>query len=859
MRRDFESGLVEDSASPSASTNIASSPAPSSLTVSSGTATPPVASSHSFAATFSAEGDEEDESEGLLGNRGSDLRVEFGSSRSQDLDDFESDVHDGSSIRKQGDEPSSRPIKSRNSSEASQSGLCGPRWPGDLARDVASRGRNSSQILLVLFMQRGLILLAVASLSCVLVDALSQNTGPLLRPAGLSLLLVIFTLVYYRDTRESWVLEGVAERSILVSCAAFQGSLSLVPDGRAVADFFAEKYGPVENVLMLLDVGKLIRLGRLRSELRNMANAAERDQQRWRPLHGIVPRLPCCRVCRRMARRAGDRRQDRLRRWTERIDERLADLENTHQTESLGCAIVTFECAKDAHAVMRDSINAWGADAEEDEFLFFHSDDDDELDDVEATAKIGAHGDDTVSNPRHVVSEDSEVVRGLRPSLRSPRLGLGSAGKPKGIQRDHARRWWFTTPRELRSYFGEEPVFVRSPPPPSDLNFEVMQPDTDFGRAGPLRITVIGIFASFFILLGLALGSSQRLPLAYEDEIAKAGASTGFEFVVGILGAITLYFALFLPLPSFRILPERAHLTFSQVHADHFEISTLFVLLFIVSMSISALGQGVNCVTYAITIVFQLTSLLRASWRLVRRVTVSSVKGNLQGVAQAEAFALVALPAFVCTSYTSVLVWAAIGLCVRLLIEDAIAWRITKALTTEEIAANSSHLSPNIAVSSLYALSVMACLVVALPTVLHVSVGKDFFTSPSADARALYLATLMSGLSFAFLLACTYVEYVRPARSRAPPETTYSFMEEDNFPESPVTKGVPSMSPAGSSSTTSVSIAFGSDTGNPVMRTGSSFSSPSSIHDPQEEIYRIPQRHDFLENSRPHGRSGHVL
>ncbi|GBG31988.1 Hypothetical Protein FCC1311_082132 [Hondaea fermentalgiana] len=664
----------------------------------------------------------------------------------------------------------SRTHKNLGTGEHSSSNVL--QLPGVTAQKAAANW-GSGQALLVIFLQLSAATLCLAACGGWLVDAAEPKAGPLLRPAWMSLLLIVLTIIFYRDTRQHWEVDGVAARSVLVSCPAFQGSVGLVPDGPRLADFFAEKYGPVDNVLTLLDIGQIVRLRRLRNELRAMSRAAEREQQRWRPLHGVVPRLLCCRMCRRMARRAGDRRQDRYRRWMENIDEKLARLESTHHVEALGCAVVTFERTVDAKAVLRDSleyIHMAGLGEEDEDAIFF----DDE--------------------PSSLLREGA--------SLQSPRPGLGSAGAPQGTQRDHAERWWFPPSRELRSKFGEDmqPIFVRSAPAPEDINFEAMRPDVDFGRQTKLRSFVIIFSCALLVLVGLIVGAAAQ-PFHVQETTSFA------EALLGAAAALALYALLILPHPDQGLLPERPVLTFSQEHGERFRVSVLLALCFLTSLALSAQARSGMRVLVIASLVFEAVSISRALARLFSKAmhqsappamgtrtqsgTGSAASNTLAppplALMHAEACMLVILPALASSSPwgTTVLAWAAFGSIARLFIEDFIA-RLSRTHNAAALA--SSHvapqLGPNVAVIALRLLAKLACIVVMLPTLLHLLASADTFVPyDTIDGRALFFSMLMCGLSLAFVLAWVYMETARPALFRSPPSNLAEMdVHEDVLP-----------------------------------------------------------------------------
>ena len=148
---------------------------------------------------------------------------------------------------------------------------------------------------------------------------------------------------------------SVQGRSVLVSSRALRGSMALVPPGREVARVLSQRYGKVDNVLTLFDIGRLVLLRRLRLELRRARDSTERDVYRYRPKRGPLPRLVCCRQCRRLARQAGERAQDKLERSAERLEALIVREEETHQVEAMGCVVVTFCDAADARALLRDT------------------------------------------------------------------------------------------------------------------------------------------------------------------------------------------------------------------------------------------------------------------------------------------------------------------------------------------------------------------------------------------------------------------------------------------------------------------------------------------------------------------------
>jgi len=343
-------------------------------------------------------------------------------------------------------------------------------------------------------------------------------------------ILCASTVLYQQKQLRIWsavmkVCSTVSSRSVLVSSPALLGTLSLVPSGQEIATFFSERFGPVDNVLVLLNIGKLVKLWRLRKELEFLCLQTEKENQRWRPLLGFLARLSCCRTARYMAKKAGEMKRDRYERWIASIDSKVQDEIEMQQVDSLGCAVVTFVRPQDAVYVLEEN---------EDQITFKNEPED--------------------FNVIHY--EESE--------------NSSEAGSPE----DHAYSWWFSPSVLSKTRFGDDkqPMFVRIAPEPDDINFEGFHKDITPSLPSMRRMVLIGVLSIGCFLTGIAAG--------FLVEEFSFSLWTSFVFVIFLVLLRLLLFFTSMSV-GLSILPPIMFATFSLEQREKFRLGYIFVSLLV--------------------------------------------------------------------------------------------------------------------------------------------------------------------------------------------------------------------------------------------------------------------------------------
>ena len=172
-----------------------------------------------------------------------------------------------------------------------------------------------------------------------------------------AIILCVVCWLYMSRLRRAWGAAlsrnatDVSRRSVLVTSPALRGLLPLVPDKDEVAAHFEWRFGPVTDVLLVHDNGRMLHLRRRAALIRQKAKSIERRANLLRPLRGIGT-LWLCRTCRRLASWAGENQLARLRLELERVVD-LIHAEAGREPEAVGVAIVTFASARAAETALR--------------------------------------------------------------------------------------------------------------------------------------------------------------------------------------------------------------------------------------------------------------------------------------------------------------------------------------------------------------------------------------------------------------------------------------------------------------------------------------------------------------------------
>mmetsp|Transcript_15613 Transcript_15613/g.25548 ORF Transcript_15613/g.25548 Transcript_15613/m.25548 type:complete len:729 (+) Transcript_15613:266-2452(+) len=629
-------------------------------------------------------------------------------------------------------------------------------------------------------------------------------TTPHLFLSSISAIMVAIGSVAFQHRQKSiWskILSNkdtIVSRSVLVSSPAFRGSLSLVPRGADLAKFFSEKYGPVENVLMFLDIGRLVRLRRMRFDLRKTSAKAEYEHQQWRPRKGWFSRMFCCRQCRRMAHKAGEKQQDRYQRWMDRLDAKILEEEETHQVESIGCAIITFGSEADARALLLDNSNRNLLEKH-----YAHTprspslDDEDDIGFNFAAQEIHKRGGMSCLDKVLKRREDEEESYSL--------------AKP-----DHARMWWFAPSMLCNARFGDDldPIYVRHPPDPDDIDFEALQADVDLGYPSAIRRVCFYCLGAAVLCTGIFCGSIL-------STIDNAGLFGGgpFEdsffiaFLVG-LGCAGLYIFPY-------ILPERPFTTYSLSNLELFRCSYFFILAgfvgYIFPQLLTTSHHAYLTVGVWAILLFQLSStLVSVCYR-------NGTKGNKNvfplGMASAECVVSLTLTFALVPWYPYLLMTTSIFHWIRYFSE--------KRKVLQGRWPDTPHYGPDVSVSVGNRIPFIAFIAIFPCTLQCILVAKHSMP---------IFAVVSSGILFAFWCIWVWASKTQSLFFKYPIIGSKTYNPKGNRTSEPVQTGV-------------VNISFGTDESPFEAGLGTS----QSIHDDiKKDTYRLPRFHGAApEQARP--------